>query len=164
MQLTFSSPLIKAKAEKVRGHILQAFESILGSTVTLEIMCDSGGGAVDEAPLLPLPAPKDSGEVGRKSEIVEVETVSPGSRIVSSKLDRDVDRRKGVEANACMKSSTSSNLQRRMKFCEKTPSRSIVRGKVSLAHVIQQVEGRSQRSVWSRKAVSIAEKLEQENL
>ncbi|KAL9321082.1 hypothetical protein ACSQ67_012921 [Phaseolus vulgaris] len=46
---------------------------------------------------------------------------------------------------------------------EQNQSRSLVRSKVSLAHVIQQAEG--QRSGWSkRKAVSIAEKLEQENL
>ncbi|PWZ32568.1 Protein STICHEL-like 3 [Zea mays] len=42
---------------------------------------------------------------------------------------------------------------------------SIVRGKVSLAHVIGRAEACSQRGGWSRrKAISIAEKLEQENL
>ncbi|CAA6665650.1 unnamed protein product [Spirodela intermedia] len=48
---------------------------------------------------------------------------------------------------------------------EKSRRQSLVRSKVSLAHVIQQAEGCSQRSGWSRrKAISIAEKLEQENL
>ncbi|CAL4947596.1 unnamed protein product [Urochloa decumbens] len=42
---------------------------------------------------------------------------------------------------------------------------SIVKGKVSLAHVIGRAEACSQRRGWSRrKAISIAEKLEQENL
>ncbi|WVZ68948.1 hypothetical protein U9M48_017819 [Paspalum notatum var. saurae] len=42
---------------------------------------------------------------------------------------------------------------------------SIVKGKVSLAHVIGRAEACSQRGGWSRqKALSIAEKLEQENL
>ena len=42
---------------------------------------------------------------------------------------------------------------------------SIVKGKVSLAHVIGRAEACSQRGGWSRrKAISIAEKLEQENL
>jgi hypothetical protein len=43
--------------------------------------------------------------------------------------------------------------------------RNIVRGKVSLAHVINRAEGCSQHGGWSRqKAMSITEKLEQENL
>jgi hypothetical protein len=42
---------------------------------------------------------------------------------------------------------------------------SIVKGKVSLAHVIGKAEACSQGGGWSRrKALSIAEKLEQENL
>lgn len=48
---------------------------------------------------------------------------------------------------------------------EKRRTQSLVRGRVSLAHVIQQAEGCAQQSGWSkRKAISIAEKLEQENL
>ncbi|OEL34447.1 Protein STICHEL-like 3 [Dichanthelium oligosanthes] len=51
----------------------------------------------------------------------------------------------------------SGNRQRRQN--------SIVKGKVSLAHVIGRAEACSQRGGWSRrKAISIAEKLEQENL
>uniref|UniRef100_A0A0A9DUV7 Uncharacterized protein n=1 Tax=Arundo donax TaxID=35708 RepID=A0A0A9DUV7_ARUDO len=43
--------------------------------------------------------------------------------------------------------------------------KNIVRGKVSLAHVINQAEACSQQVGWSRhKAISIAEKLEQDNL
>jgi hypothetical protein len=41
----------------------------------------------------------------------------------------------------------------------------IARGRVSLVHVINQAEASSQQVGWSRhKAVSIAEKLEQDNL
>ena len=48
---------------------------------------------------------------------------------------------------------------------EQRRRQSLVRGKVSLAHVIQQAEGCAQQGGWSRrKAISIAEKLEQENL
>ncbi|KAL6620572.1 hypothetical protein ACP70R_035711 [Stipagrostis hirtigluma subsp. patula] len=43
--------------------------------------------------------------------------------------------------------------------------KNIVRGKVSLAHVMNQAEACSQQGGWSRhKAISIAEKLEQDNL
>ncbi|KAK9267327.1 hypothetical protein L1049_009751 [Liquidambar formosana] len=41
VQLMFSSQMTKSKAEKFKGHILQAFESVLGSPVTVEIRCDS---------------------------------------------------------------------------------------------------------------------------
>ena len=41
VQLVFSSQLTKLKAEKFRAHILQAFESVLGSQVTLEIRSES---------------------------------------------------------------------------------------------------------------------------
>ncbi|XP_028088499.1 G2/mitotic-specific cyclin S13-6-like, partial [Camellia sinensis] len=36
----FSSHLTKSKAEKCKAHILLAFESVLGSPVTIEIRCE----------------------------------------------------------------------------------------------------------------------------
>ncbi|CAL5355498.1 unnamed protein product [Camellia sinensis] len=39
-QLMFSSHLTKSKAEKYKAHILLAFESVLGSPVTIEIRCE----------------------------------------------------------------------------------------------------------------------------
>ncbi|KAL7250523.1 hypothetical protein ACSBR1_012525 [Camellia fascicularis] len=36
----FSSHLTKSKAEKYKAHILLAFESVLGSPVTIEIRCE----------------------------------------------------------------------------------------------------------------------------
>lgn len=159
MQLLFSSNLTKTKAEKLQEHILQAFETVLGSTVTIEIRCeskqDTRSGAY--APL-PLPAPRDSiSQVGR-SEIVELEP-SPRDRKSSG-----ADKRVLGEESSHMK--VPASYVERRKVGEKVPSQSIVRGKVSLAHVIQEAgEGRSQRNSWSKKkAVSIAEKLEQENL
>ncbi|KAG1346540.1 protein STICHEL-like 3 [Cocos nucifera] len=41
VQLSFSSEINKSKAEKFRGRILQAFESVLSSVVKLEIRCES---------------------------------------------------------------------------------------------------------------------------
>ncbi|KAJ6402225.1 hypothetical protein OIU84_014339 [Salix udensis] len=41
VQLIFSSHFTTLKAEKFRAHILQAFESVLGSPVTIEIRCES---------------------------------------------------------------------------------------------------------------------------
>ncbi|CAL5416539.1 unnamed protein product [Camellia sinensis] len=39
-QLMFSAHLTKSKAEKYKAHILLAFESVLGSPVTIEIRCE----------------------------------------------------------------------------------------------------------------------------
>lgn len=160
MQLLFSSHQTKTKAEKFREHILQAFEMVLGSTVTIEIRCDSkrdtrSGTLVP----LPLPAPRDSlSRVGR-SEIVEVE---PSPR---DPKGNGTDKTVLEEGSSSHMKLLTSYVERR-KVGEKMPIRSIVRGKVSLAHVIQEAgEGCSQSNSWSkRKAVSIAEKLEQENL
>lgn len=162
----FSSHLTKNTAEKFGRYILQAFESALASPVTIEIRCepykDTATGA--NAPLN-LPAPTNGQphlEVG-KSEIVELEASS-----------RELKQNEHINNNAKfdqggLEVASHINLPpsflERVKSSERNPSRSIVRGKVSLAHVIQQAEGCSQHSGWSRrKAVSIAEKLEQENL
>ncbi|KAK4770738.1 hypothetical protein SAY87_031270 [Trapa incisa] len=160
VQLLFSSHLTKTKAEKFREHILQAFETVLGSMVTIEIRCESkrdtrSGSSVP----LPLPAPRDNiSHVGR-SEIVELE---PSPR---DPKGNGADKRVREEHSSSHMKVLSSYPERR-KVGERSPIKSIVRGKVSLAHVIQEAgEGCSQRNSWSkRKAVSIAEKLEQENL
>ncbi|KAK4421136.1 protein STICHEL-like 3 [Sesamum alatum] len=165
VQLLFNSQLTKSKAEKFRLHILQAFESVLRSPVTIEIRCesrkDAGGG-----PIL-LPATQDSmtshDDIRRpqnrttslsgvnRREIIEIES-SPRDKADSDR--RNIDN--SVGATSKQKPSTIGDGNQ---------SLSLVRGKVSLAHVIQQAEGCSQHSGWSRrKAVSIAEKLEQENL
>ncbi|KAK4259545.1 hypothetical protein QN277_005867 [Acacia crassicarpa] len=152
VQLMTSSQQTKSTTEKYRGHILQAFESVLGSPVTLEIRFESNrdAGSGSQLPLI-LPATKDGCSVEKKmSEIVEEEAASPK------------DHKNNKQHNK--KPMVTSHLER-MRLREQGQSRSIVKSKLSLAHVIQQAEGHSQRSGWSkRKAVSIAEKLEQENL
>ncbi|KAF5736261.1 protein STICHEL-like 3 isoform X1 [Tripterygium wilfordii] len=194
VQLMFSSYLTKSKGEEFRDHILHAFESVLGGPVTIEIRYDSRkdtspghlpqtlstskdgltqmptarhydttqrvprneevNGFGNEAQLLH----SESHEMGR-NEIVEVPT-SPREFEVA-----DGNGTRMGEAGPSNKISTTSSISGRRKLGEQSQSQSIVRSKVSLAHVIQQAEGCSQRSSWStRKAVSIAEKLEQENL
>ncbi|XP_020232318.1 protein STICHEL-like 3 [Cajanus cajan] len=185
VQLMFSSQLTKSTAEKFRGHILQAFESVLGSSITIEIRCESSkdAGSAVQLPLNDslsqigdfngvgtLAHPSLTGSVeNRMGEIVEEAT----SQVEHKKNEQQVDAcgtsYKSLEGTGVGQASTSqkkpivkSHLDQR-KLMEQGQSRSLVRSKVSLAHVIQQAEG--QRSGWSkRKAVSIAEKLEQENL
>lgn len=146
VQLIFTSHATKSKAEKFKTHILKAFENVLGSPVTIEIRSEMR---------------KEAGTSHedlyskRRSEIIEVEA-SP--REPKDKLHTDNNDK--VEARQSHKNS-SVGVQRRLG--EQNQSMSLVRGKVSLANVIQHAE--SQRNGWStRKAVSIAEKLEQENL
>ncbi|CAI9773243.1 unnamed protein product [Fraxinus pennsylvanica] len=187
VQLMFSSQLIKSKAEKFREHILQAFQSVLRTPVTIEIRCESSKNFRGGPIMLPasqeissrLLASKgmprsghndirnlqqsrdglsqaqfDTTEMGL-TEIVEVEA-SPrepkGGEPKNEKARYD-QRNMGI------------SIADGRKLGERNQSLSLVRGKVSLAHVIQQAEGCSLQSGWSkRKAVSIAEKLEQENL
>ncbi|GFP96961.1 protein stichel-like 3 [Phtheirospermum japonicum] len=170
VQLLFNSQPTKSKAEKFRLHILQAFESVLRSPVTIEIRCeprkDVGAGPIllpaaqyqshlDVVPathnasnngIMPITTSHDAG-INHRREIVEIEE-SPRENTTNGR------------GNIGTSSQKISAL-----LGERDQSLSIVRGKVSLAHVIQHAEGSSQHSGWSkRKAVSIAEKLEQENL
>ncbi|XP_030479966.1 protein STICHEL-like 3 [Cannabis sativa] len=191
VQLVFSSHLTKSTAEKFRGHILQAFESVLGSAVTIEIRCESKEDFKTGVRPLMLPASMDgssqirdmngmSGEAQAlpfkadktgKTEIVET-AASPretkGDEHVNNHEEsgrRGLKGAMGAEAATSQQKSGVDSVADRRKVGEKCQSQSIVRSKVSLAHVIQQAEGCSQRNGWSkRKAVSIAEKLEQENL
>ncbi|KAI4368115.1 hypothetical protein MLD38_016711 [Melastoma candidum] len=173
VQLMFSSHSTKHKAEKFRWKILHAFESALGTAVTMEIRCQPHNeAAVSVGGPLSLPAPRDSSSQNRDggswshqfvsvgmggNEIVEVED-SPREARGKKIVDRSGT---GMDSYTQLPPS----FPERMAAVTKNPSQSIVRGKVSLAHVIQQAEGNSQHGVWSRrKAVSIAEKLEQENL
>ncbi|KAE9589878.1 hypothetical protein Lalb_Chr21g0313581 [Lupinus albus] len=51
----FSSQLTKSTAEKFTGHILQAFESVLRLSITIEIRCETNKDvcAVQQSPILP---------------------------------------------------------------------------------------------------------------
>lgn len=170
VQLMTSSQLTKT-AEKFRGHILQAFKSVLGSSVTLEIRCEStkDSGSGSQLPLM-LPATKDGSSQIRDLNAVGSQAHHPGSieikmgEIVEEAASPKEHKNNEQQADVNKKPIVTSHLERR-RLREQSQSRSIVRSKVSLAHVIQQAEGRTQRNGWSkRKAVSIAEKLEQENL
>lgn len=198
MQLTFRSHLTKSKAEKFKDQILQAFESVLGSPLTIEIRCES---KIDTQagfhPPLMLPASKD----GSSQMVIDSESIignrgpMAGPIEISKRIPRDegingassqaqhlhsesleMGRTEIVEVPASPREtkdhaenradySKRASLSERKKLGEQSQCQSIVRSKVSLAHVIQQAEGCTQRNGWSkRKAVSIAEKLEQENL
>ncbi|XP_027368235.1 protein STICHEL-like 3 isoform X2 [Abrus precatorius] len=190
VQLMFSSQLTKSTAEKFRGHILQAFESVLGSSITIKIRCESykDAGPAVQLPLI-LSASNDSSSQIRDSngvgnqahasltdsvekkmgEIVEAAASQVEHKNNEQRVDAHGTSYKSLEGTSIGQTSASqkkpivkSHLDRR-KLREQGQSRSLVKSKVSLAHVIQQAEG--PRSGWSkRKAVSIAEKLEQENL
>ena len=195
VQLIFSSHLMKSKAEKFGAHILQAFECVLGAPVTIEIICDSSTDVKAGPIVLPashdclshveknrislssnkVPGISRSNYRDRdsstqvqfssaglcRSEIVELDT-SPKEAKGNEHLKNDAQ---GDRENVASASVGGGTVPEGRKLGDRNQSLSLVRGKVSLAHVIQQAEGCSQHSGWSkRKAVSIAEKLEQENL
>lgn len=194
MHLVFSSHVTKSKAEKFRVHILQAFESVIGSPVTIEIRCesrkDSRAGSVifpashdglssglgnDDVNRRPRKEREgastefDSTRIG-KSEIVELETSPKEVKHEGHIHEAQPDRRSFGndyigEASSIAKNSNVPSVSDVRKLGNGNPNLSLMRRKVSLAHVLQRAEGCGQQSGWSqRKAVSIAEKLEQENL
>ncbi|KAK9085775.1 hypothetical protein Sjap_026186 [Stephania japonica] len=215
VQLMFSSNVTKAKAEKFRGHILQAFESILGSPVTIEMTSgsrnsskggnraantlhtyDSGSSYINpiqdagtndrvmKAGYCDLKRASkdkiikqvssthdtlvhlDSVQTG-KGEISEVPVTPRETDVVDhkdsfKKLKGKCSENVHIEEAPHQKKALYS-LPEKRNTGEQSLSQSLVKSKVSLAHVIQQAD--TQRTGWSRrKAMSIAEKLEQENL
>ncbi|CAN8231422.1 unnamed protein product [Cochlearia groenlandica] len=163
VHLMFSSPLTKSTAEKFGSHIMQAFEAVLESPVTIEIRCKTKRDQKNNhyhhhhSPAKDKSFPSSLALVGQdynidgsgRSEIVEV-IETPGQ---IRQTERVVD------------SSALARARRKHLEASQNQNKSIVRGKVSLAHVIQQAEGSSlQNSRSKRNAMSIAEKLEQENL
>lgn len=168
----FSSPQTKSKAEKLRAYIMQAFESVLGSPVTIEIRSESRKGVRlgGHAPLV-LPISEDGYGASGTGEIVEL-AGTPKEQKFGDHVDihglsdkRDFRGTRASETGSSYKRPDSSAVRERERFGEQNQCRSLVRGKVSLAHVIQHGDGSTQRGAWTkRKAVSIAEKLEQENL
>lgn len=172
VQLMFSSPQTKCKAEKLRAYIMQAFESVLGSPVTIEIRSESKKGVRlgGHTPLV-MPISEDGYGASGTGEIVEL-AGTPKEQKFGEHVDirglsdkRDFRGTRASETGSSYKRSDSSAVRERERFGEQNQCRSLVRGKVSLAHVIQHGDGSTQRGAWTkRKAVSIAEKLEQENL
>ncbi|CAK9148078.1 unnamed protein product [Ilex paraguariensis] len=216
VQLMFSSHLTKSKAEKFKAHILQAFESVVGSTLTIEIRCESRKDVRSgmHVPLI-LPASQDAScqvyinqgilssggvpmaahddicrRVGKyrdgltqaqllqfgsdgmgRNDIAEIEA-SPREQKHSEHIDDNEQSGRRHLESACVgedesahKTSNMASIPGGGKQSEPNQSQSLVTSKVSLAHVIQQPEGCTAQNGWSkRKAVSFADKLEQENL
>ncbi|KAG8385396.1 hypothetical protein BUALT_Bualt03G0038700 [Buddleja alternifolia] len=161
VQLLFNSQVAKSKAEKFRLHILQAFESVLRSPVAIEIRCESRKD-VETRPIL-LPASKGPS----LSDVNPVSLTNDGTPMTGHSDIRRIKNRDtssgGVTRSEIVEIAASPSDQRNLG--DSNPNLSLVRRKVSLAHVIQQADRCSEYSGWSkRKAVSIAEKLEQENL
>jgi hypothetical protein len=203
----------KSKAEKYRGQILRAFESVLCSAIILEIQYESKDDLTScHAPVIsPYPEDGSSNMVLRRS-FTKHSSVSSGGENLSRRLQRDSLAQGGssnqtrwmqsdphiltedeiIEVGSQMdwraetnNGCVTANGRRPEIVCgECLPSqdqevhrggtyvnnehyrqKNIGRGKVSLAHVINQAEAMSQQGGWSRQeAVSIAEKLEQDNL
>ncbi|KAJ7947181.1 Protein STICHEL-like 3 [Quillaja saponaria] len=184
-QLMFSSHQTKSTAEKLRGLILQAFESVLGSSVTIEILSGrhkiAGSGL--KVPVV-LPTTKDSSLHGTQAPVMHLSSLAKGSNEIvelaaspmewnsnEQQVDTHASFYKSLEganigkASGSEKRLTMTSLLKRKKIREQSQSQRLARSRVSLAQVIQQAEGCTLRSGWSkRKAVSIAEKLGQENL
>lgn len=169
VHLMFSSALTKSTAEKFRGHIMQAFEAVLESPVTIEIRCETKREPRNNAKDKSFPSSlavigQDYNVDGSgRSEIVEV--IEPSGQ----RRHQQQKQAEGEEKKTERGGGSSALARARRKHLEasqsQSQSQSIVRGKVSLAHVIQQADGCTLQNGWSkRKAVSIAEKLEQENL
>lgn len=190
IQLMFSSHSTKSKAEKFRKHILQAFESVLGSPLTIEIRCEMNKDATAGFHgLLVLPSSRD----GPSHMIMDPESNSQnrtheaGFDDINKRVMRERDsgmHRKSPQAgsseiveipvspreakdnrHAAYQELMLASSSGRRKPGELTPSQIIVGSKVSIAHVIHHGDGCTRENRRSnRKAVSIAEKLEQENL
>ncbi|XP_009352722.2 protein STICHEL-like 3 [Pyrus x bretschneideri] len=165
-QLMFSSHMTKSTAEKFRTQILQAFEIVLGSPLTIEIRCESKRNSKEWAQMpIIIPASKDG-----SSHTRDENAVTTDAQLVAHDT-RELGTSEIVEVAASPRESKGGGQMHNQKKStmaiipekQQSQNQSIVRSKVSLAHVIQQSE--SQRSGWSQhKAVSIAEKLEQDNL
>ncbi|KAJ6811738.1 protein STICHEL-like 4 [Iris pallida] len=217
VELMFTSPANKAKAEKCRGQILQAFESALHSAVRLGIRCENRLAEKQDLyiPLDVLASEKGSQLTIRHQSMTNQRSKFPGSencmkglpsdnvvkgtsssqsrRFHNDPLDKGEitgirvaspqDHRKirpndstagctvkslnnmWLDEASSMQYQPSLGIIQSGENPEQHNRQSLVRRKVSLARVIQHAEGCAQRGGWSRrKAISIAEKLEQENM
>jgi len=210
VQLIFSSRVNKSKAEKYRGQILQAFESVLSSAIILEIRYESKDDLIaGHAPVIS-PYPEDGSNMVLKRSFTKHSSVSSGGENLIRRLQKDnvvqgsssnqtrwmqsdphiltegeiievgsqigwqaepdnsivmsIKRQEGAWGE-CLSSQNQVPQGGKNVNNEHGRQKNIVRGKVSLAHVINQAEACSQQSGWSRhKAISLAEKLEQDNL
>lgn len=208
MQLIFSSRTKKSRAEKFEGHILQAFESVLGSPVTLKMSSKSSFNATSnqaaacfcsfdsassEAIKKPHSMKKQNslysvsddlkGKFTEANVLRKIGSDRPrwlGAGLHIMKEDEIIEAGPPEQRNKSLgmqkivrareEASTSqhhANLgsSSEWKEIEQKQIKSLVRGKVSLAHVLQHAEDCYHHGGLSRcKAMSMAKKLEQENL
>ncbi|XP_062181614.1 protein STICHEL-like 3 isoform X2 [Phragmites australis] len=213
VQLIFSSRVNKSKAEKYRGQILQAFESVLSSAIILEIRYESKDDLTSyHAPVISRYHEDGSSNMVLRRSFTKHSSVSSGGENLIRRLQKDsifqgtssnqtrwmqsdphiLTEGEIIEVGSQMdwhaepdNGIVTANKRRQASVWREGLSsldqeipqggknvnnehgrqKNIVRGKVSLAHVINQAEARSQQGGWSRhKAISIAEKLEQDNL
>ncbi|KAI8567949.1 hypothetical protein RHMOL_Rhmol02G0160800 [Rhododendron molle] len=150
VRLTFSSHLTKSKAEKYTAHILQAFESVLGSPVTIEIKCESKKVARNEIAEIAF-------HVGVQGNEHKDNNTQYGRRSLEGAWMGD--------AEASHKKSYIASFQERRQFGQMNESWSLLRSEISLGHVSQDAQGCAHQNGWlACNSVSIAEELEQENL
>ncbi|XP_073109087.1 protein STICHEL-like 3 isoform X3 [Elaeis guineensis] len=215
VQLLFSSQVNKSKAEKFRGQILQAFESVLSSAVKLEIRCESRKDVKSDVKNPHVLPASENYHMTMRQSIINRNSLYPGSEKLLRRLlpkengvkgigssqarwlhcdphvmaggeiietgasplghgnveltNNSIGPREGLEGAWVEEASSLQHQGNLVPHSRESDGQyrrqSLVRGKVSLAHVIQQAEGCSQQGGWSRrKVISIAEKLEQENM
>lgn len=212
VQLIFSSRVNRSKAEKYRGQILQAFESVLSSAIILEIRYESKDDlAAGHSPVISPCCENGFSNLVLRRSFTKHSSVSSGGENLIRRLQKDSVVEGGssnqtrwmqsdphiltegeiIEVGSQMNwhadpdsGIVTGNRRHEALWGEGLPShnqeisqggknvnigdgrqKNIVRGKVSLAHVINQAEACSQQGGWSRhNAISIAEKLEQDNL
>ncbi|KAJ4982211.1 hypothetical protein NE237_033048 [Protea cynaroides] len=167
--LMFSSDLTKSEAERFKGKILQAFESVLGTPMTIEIRSEgrkhlsemlSKDRALKVGSSQAKPLQSDSHEMA-KSEIVEIAASNGENECIEHVGNNAQIDEVGMESVWMGEEAFS----RQQSLGDKVNSRSLVETKLSLAHVIRQAEVSTKpRGQSKRKPISIAEKLEQENL
>ncbi|XP_047951183.1 protein STICHEL-like 4 isoform X2 [Salvia hispanica] len=156
VQLLFNSQLTKSKAEKFILHVLQAFESVLRCPVTIEIRSESKKGT-NRVPVL-LPAAQN---LPRLDVNPTTNTGSWMPRVSHDDMpSSEANRREIVEIEPSL-GEYNGNVKRRDTNVD-SDRRNIENAGVTSSHKISTV---LEHSGWSnRKAVSVAEKLEKENL
>ncbi|KAJ1414155.1 P-loop containing nucleoside triphosphate hydrolase [Sesbania bispinosa] len=135
-QLMFSSQLAKSTAEKFTGHILQAFESVLGSSITIEIRCESNkdAGSAAQLPLI-LPAFNDGSSqirdingVGTEAHPSLIDSVEKRRGEIVEEASSHVEH-KNNEQQVDAHTASYKSLEDRRKLREQGQSRSLVRSK-----------------------------------
>ncbi|KZV51077.1 protein STICHEL-like 3 [Dorcoceras hygrometricum] len=158
-QVLFNSQLTKSMAEKFIPYVLQAFETVLRSSVTIEIICDSKVD-VSEGGQISLHTSQDPPHLDTNIDLRGI-SVQKTNGITIQTHDTEAFPRRVTS----QKTSNTTTFPYHMKMGDRKPSHSLVRRKVSLAHVIRLAELCSRYSGCSNgKGVSTAERLVRENL